>query len=153
MGLELSTQIDGDKTAGDDSTRESIIDSLVSERTAELAELEDDELMKEIREAWVQLKASLPKIECRVENGSFTVTSKVEIDNVNGNTDDDEEEPKRAKQHIETVATASPLQSFFRRIYKQIRTRGNAFQEETRTIMSKVNLRFETGKVSQGSPF
>jgi ABC-type transport system involved in cytochrome bd biosynthesis fused ATPase/permease subunit len=130
------------------SEKQSIIGSLVSERTAELAALEESELMKKINQMWVSVKAKPPKVECRVVNGSFTVTRRFEVHDVSGQGVDEEEgRSKRATQQIENVISAGPLIALFRKAYKQISTMGHAFVEESKAIVDGVNLRLEGGKM------
>jgi ABC-type glutathione transport system ATPase component len=135
-----------------------LLHSLVIHRASELANMEDDDLVREIRSNWESLKASPPKFECRVIDGSYSVTNYFENDNVPNPTssvsgvragaDDEEDEgPTRATQHIDTVVSASPIAAAFRRIYKGFVTKGHAMVSETREIMKDTNLNLQTGKM------
>jgi ABC-type multidrug transport system fused ATPase/permease subunit len=141
-----------------------ILHSLLSSRASEIAEMDEDELVKEIRMVHEKLWGQDPRqYECRVVNGSYTVTKVSENDvkfpNVahiasatlrrspHGEQEEEESGPQRATQRIETVATASPINKIFGRMARSVYTGGNAMKKETKVIAEGINLRFEAGKM------
>jgi ABC-type glutathione transport system ATPase component len=113
--------------------------------------MEESDLYREIRINWENLKATPPKYECRVVDGSYTVTNHFENDDFLRSRaekpEDEEVGPTRAKQRIETVMTASPIYMFFRRLYIGVTTKGHAMVSDTRDITSGINLNLQSGKM------
>ena len=148
LGEEIVSEIQSDQS--EKHEQHSLLDSLVSQRAHELADLDDNDLMQSIRRNWGKL-SNPHKFECRVVDGSYTVKLRREVDTPNGGDEDDPEaqrRKRRVKQHISTVVTASPLHALFTRLYKAITTGGQPqFVEEARDIMSGVHLKLETGKM------
>lgn len=128
-----------------------LIRSLVASRASELANMDESDLYREIRLNWENLKATPPKYECRIVDGSYTVTNHFENDHFHRlcaeKLEDEEVGPTRAKQRIKTVITASPIHMFFRRLYMGVTTKGHPMVSDTREIIAETNLNLQSGKM------
>lgn len=164
IGKENAKQLDEEESGKPPS----LLSELLSSRASEMARMDEDELVKEVRVIKEKLWGNDVKpFECRVIDGSFKVKTRYEQDvhlpklsgmsgYISGQAQPEEEEaaveeepaaPPRATQKIETVATASPLSKIFGRCFKTVWTRGNVMKEEEKVIMDGVNLHFEAGKM------
>lgn len=150
---------DDDLEAGEDGEKPaSLLSSLLTSRASELNDMEEDDLVKEVRKVYEKLwNNTTRKYECRVVDGSYTVTSTFENDvdlprmHLHRGSAKKEEEhkdgPPRATQRIDTVASASPIAKLFGRTFKSIYTRGHAMKTESKVIIDDVNIRLEAGKM------
>ncbi len=133
------------------STR-TVVSTLIEQRVSELAQLEDDILIKEIREMWRQLKATPPHIDVRVREGSYSVTNYVDIMEEalsRSKSGDDENGSHKRKQNIQTVTSASPLWKVVKRLVYFLKT-GDLLAKkraEETIALGGVNLKFESGKL------
>lgn len=138
-----------------------LLTTLLSNRASEIADMDDDALVKEIRTTYEKLWGeSARQYQCRLIDGSYTVTRVVENDvelpsmlNLskrakpeNSNGEDEEEGPQSATQHIETVAT-SGLMKVLGRFAKSLYSRGHATRKETKVIAEGMNLCLDPGKL------
>ncbi len=133
------------------STR-TVVSTLIEQRASELAQLEDDKLIKEIREIWMQLKATPPHIDVRVREGSYAVTNYVDIMEEalsRSRSGDVENGRHKNKQNIETVASASPLWKLAKRLAYFLKTGDPLAKKraEETIALEGVNLKFESGKM------
>lgn len=168
LGEDIVKHIGSDVEEG--SKPSSHLASLLGSRASEVAAMDDDELVKEIRSISEKLWGKNPRqYECRVINGSYTVTRFVESDlsfprvsrmataasklrgsgepeNREGGVEEEEEEgPQRATQRIETVFSAS---LFYRVLSNLARfTGGKTMKEESKVIAEGINLCLKPGKM------
>lgn len=109
-----------------------LLESLRDARKAELALLDDDELVKELRNTKAKLKADPPKINLRVTDGSYTVNKVIQEGG-----------------RIDTVLNQSPIFRVRKTIQEMITTRDVDVRakKEKKVIMDGVNLNFDSGKI------
>lgn len=93
------------------------------------------------------MKANLPELDLRVQDGKFTVMNYFEKD-PNDVKEVEDGERKYAKQKIQTVKTTNICYQVYYLLKRCIRNKGQIkkFSME-KTIMEKVNLYFEPGKM------
>ena len=135
----------------------------LSSRASQIAEMDEDEFVKEIRTTHDKLCGRDPRpYECRVINGSYKVTRRVEKDiklpvlsragsssvdpenKVEGETE--EIEKQRATQRIETVMSSGLFSQVFGKLFKTIVTGGKPTTKETKVIADGINLCLRPGK-------
>jgi ABC-type multidrug transport system fused ATPase/permease subunit len=154
LGETITKEMEDDVEGG---AKPNILASLLSSRASELNDMEEGGLMKEIRTVYEKLwgENNLRKYECRVVDGSYSVTNTFEEDidmpsMQRRHADDAAEEeagPPRATQRIETVATASPVNKIIGRAIRSVYTKGHAMKTETKVIVDDLNVRLEAGKM------
>jgi ABC-type multidrug transport system fused ATPase/permease subunit len=150
----------------------SLLTSLLSSRASEIAAMDEDQLVKEIRSINEKLWGRNPRqYECRVVGGSYTVIKDVEKDlefprlgstprgaakrsgtDHPGDGEDrveEEEEagPQRATQRIETVFSAGLFYRVVGRLARCLCTGGEATKKESKVIAEGINLCLKPGKM------
>jgi ABC-type glutathione transport system ATPase component len=142
---------------------ERLLTTLLTTRASEIADMDEDALVKEIRTTYEKLWGeSSHQYQCRLIDGSYTVTRVVDNDvelpnmlnrskrgkpeNPTSEGEDEEEGPQGATQHIETVAT-SGLMKVLGRLAKSMYSRGHATSKETKVIAEGMNLCLDPGKL------
>lgn len=151
---------------------DSLLTSLVSSRASEIAAMDEDELVKEIRSITEKLWGRNPRqYECRVVNGSYTVIKDVEKDlefprlgsmprgaaklsgtghpgsGEDSNVEEEEAGPQRATQRIETVVSASLCYRVLGMLTRCLCVRGEAMKKESKVIAEGINLCLKPGKM------
>ncbi len=167
LGEEIVKHMGSDVEEG--SKPSSHLASLLSSRASDVAAMDEDELVKEIRSISQKLWGKTPRqYECRVINGSYTVTTYVEDDltfprvrrmateaaklggrgepeNREGGLEEEALGPQRATQRIETVFSASLLYRVLNRLARL--TGGKPMKEEMKVIAEGINLCLKPGKM------
>lgn len=114
----------------------------------------DHALVERIREQNRSLESNLPFMELRMKNVQYTITNHFEDDPnkqqhnyESANQQQAPEGPRRATQHIETVASAGPMFRLWKKM-KRLMTKGKCtdFEQDT-IIVDNINLVFEPGKM------
>jgi ABC-type glutathione transport system ATPase component len=142
----------------DEEGAKPVLDTLISSRAKEISEMDESDLMKQVRSAYENFRSEMVRYECRVIDGSYKVTKRTEVEDVGlpkpsshfvrgEQVEEDVAGPPRAKQDIQTVVSQSPLALILRRVVKCLWTKGQHMKEETKVIAEGINLHFEEGKM------
>lgn len=152
LGEEIVQHVGSDVEQGTKPT--SLLSSLLSSRASEIAAMDEDELVKEIRSINEKLWGRNPRqYECRVVNGSYTVIKNVEKDlkfrRLGSMVQEEEEEagPQRATQKIETVFSASICYKAYVKLARLLCSGSEPIQKESKVIADGINLSLKPGKM------
>lgn len=157
LAMDLSTTSGKSSSGKQGPARGSHQDFLSSTRQEALGNesvVVDHALIERIRERSKELDAKLPYMELRLKDVRYTITNHFEDDPNKKKKDDyesakqeEQEGPRRAKQHIETVASAGPIFRAWKKI-KRLITKGKCtdYTQDT-IIVDNINLVFEPGKM------
>ena len=116
-----------------------MIDEMLSSQKSVFEEIEQSDLMKQILQMYADIKFSPRTNELRVKDASYTVTNYLQAYEMS--------DAKKNKQRYDTVATASFLARFIRRLRFFTKNREWRKKVETRVLLDRVNLKFESGKM------
>lgn len=130
---------------GKDEEPKNLMDSLLEDRAAALAEEQEDEIVKEIRETLESVKLTFGKFSLQVKDASYTVTNLYNPDDFTTGEDGSQ----HRKQKIGTVYNVSVFGALFDKLKKLFKT-GTCMMkpiEEEKVISKGVNLSFKSSKM------
>jgi len=122
--------------------------SEVLHEKTKLEESQRDQQVEKLKEKVNALQMRHPYYDLRVKDGKYTVTNYYDDPPESHEKDAEDGKPRRAKQKIETVRTASPLYKLGDLFRRCIRNKGKVGKYKVETnIMEGVNLAFEPRKM------
>lgn len=122
----------------------------LAEKKHERESFVEPDIITEFQELLQKLKYTMPQIDVRVKNGSYTVTNyrSEDIRPFKKEDEVDEDSRHRAKQKIQTVQTESPFYKLVQCVLKCIFNNGNVRGvKQERVVMEGVNLALAHGKM------
>ena len=144
---------DSNKTKGARGNHQEFLSSS-RQASVNASSVVDHALVERIRERNRSLESNLPFMELRMKNVQYTITNHFEDDPnkqqhnyESANQQQAPEGPRRATQHIETVASVGPMFRLWKKM-KRFMTKGKCadFEQDT-IIVDNINLVFEPGKM------
>lgn len=154
---DFSVDVDVDGTS---SIKSSLTHQDFLKSSREKQSLQTHPLIQTWKERGDKLQLSIPTLDLRIKNGKYSVINQYDEDpnkeeereqqkyEAISTTEGEESPPRRrAKQHINTIATSGPLMKIWRKI-KRIVTTGKLtnYKKET-IIIDNINLVFTPGKM------
>jgi hypothetical protein len=123
----------------DGEYRGDMISEVLSSQKSNFEEIEQSDLMNQVLQMYADIKFSPLTNELRVKNATYTVTNYLQAYEMS--------DALKNKARYDTVATASFIARFVRRLKFYAKNREWRKKVDTRVLLDNVNLRFRSGKM------